>query len=201
MPKRKTKTKTKKPRTPRLADLADAPYNPREIDAESFDGLTASLREFGDIAGITWNQRTGHLVSGHQRLRSLREKYGKTLRMARGVILTPDRDRFRVRVVDWPLRKEKAANVAANSPALAGLFTDDVAELLDAVPDGLFDDLRFDQLVAQLDADTLPDPHPPAGTEAASDRIVEIRCTHQQYESIHDQLEAWRADGVAIDVA
>ncbi len=99
-------------KTPRLNDLAPAPYNPRDIDAEALAALTCSLGEFGDLSGITWNQRTGNLVTGHQRLRSLKERHGDVLKMRRGVIHA-GAETFRVRVVDWPLAKEKAANIAA----------------------------------------------------------------------------------------
>lgn len=144
------KRKKRLPATPRLEDLSEAPYNPREIDEQSLDALKASLQEFGDIAGITWNRRTGHLVAGHQRMRGLRERYGDQLRMSRGVIQCPNGETFRVRVVDWPLKKEKAANVAANNPEIAGWFTDDIVDVLEAVDPGLMDSLRFDELLETL---------------------------------------------------
>jgi len=55
-----------------LADLRAASYNPREITQEALEGLGHSLEEFGDISGIVWNKRTGHLVAGHQRVEALR---------------------------------------------------------------------------------------------------------------------------------
>ncbi len=167
--------KPKRKKTPRLADLEPAPYNEdiRDVDDAAIEALKTSVGEFGDISGITWNQRTGHLVTGHQRLRSLRERYGAELRMARGIIRLPDGERFRVRVVDWPPAKEKAANIAANSPMLAGGFTDAVADMMADVAAGLpdlADELRFDDLLAELDlvddVDDTPDedhvPDPPA---------------------------------------
>lgn len=139
-------------KTPRLDDLAPAPYNPRRIKDRNFEALGYSLEEFGDLSGITWNQRTGNLVTGHQRLRSLKERHGDGLKMRRGVIHA-GAETFRVRVVNWPIEKEKAANIAANSPLLAGVFTTDlaglVAELDTAMPE-LAGDLLLHQLLTSL---------------------------------------------------
>jgi ParB-like chromosome segregation protein Spo0J len=55
-----------------MSDLKPAPYNPRRIDERAQAGLTASIEQFGDISGITWNKRTGHIVSGHQRVEQLK---------------------------------------------------------------------------------------------------------------------------------
>jgi len=115
-----------------LADLAAAPYNPRSITAKALAGLGYSLAEFGDISGIVWNHRTGQLVAGHQRVRSLRQQYGD-LRIEAGEVLTPEGHRFAVRVVDWPEAKEKAANVAANAPTISGDFTADLPALVDEI--------------------------------------------------------------------
>lgn len=160
---------TKRAKTTRLDDLVPAPYNPRDIDSTALEALKASLGEFGDISGITWNRRTGHLVTGHQRLRSLREVHGDALRMRRGIIETPDGVRFVVRVVDWSIDKERAANIAANSPLLGGFFTGGLAELVElvegALPD-LSEALRLDDLldalgmaeVQDLEEDEVPEP-------------------------------------------
>jgi len=53
---------------------------------------------------------------------ALKQKHGKKLALKAGEIMTPDGERFSDRVVDWPEAKEKAANLAANSPFLAGSF-------------------------------------------------------------------------------
>jgi ParB-like chromosome segregation protein Spo0J len=118
---------------PTIKDLRPAPYNPREIGPESLEALGGSLAEFGDISGLVWNRRTGRLVAGHQRLEALKKQHGGRLRMAAGAVLAPDGGRFPVRVVDWPEAKEKAANIAANSPLLAGEFTADLGPLLDEI--------------------------------------------------------------------
>lgn len=106
----------------KLTDLKPAPYNPRTITDEAATALQTSLAEFGDISGIVWNKKTGHLVAGHQRMDALRRKHGKKLVLREGAVITPEGERFPVRIVNWPAEKEKAANLAANSPFLAGCF-------------------------------------------------------------------------------
>ena len=141
-----------KPRS--LDDLKPAPYNPREIEPEALAGLKVSLSEFGDISGLVWNSRTGHVVAGHQRLEALRVKHGDSLRIEGGALVTPAGERFLIRVVDWPISKEKAANLAANSLLLQGTFTDDLGDVLGDLKLDLPDltvDLRLDELVPEAE--------------------------------------------------
>lgn len=157
----------KKLRTPRLEDLKPAPRNPRGIDELGLEGLTYSLKEFGDISGFTWNQRTGHMVTGHQRLRALQEEHGDQLKIRAGAIVTPDGEAFRLRVVDWPEDKEMAANVAANNYQTGGYFTDDIAPLLDEIKEAnpeAHGSLLFEELKQDLGYNDEA-----AGTETAAD--------------------------------
>lgn len=130
-----------------LSELKAAPYNPRTIAAQAFAGLQESLEQFGDLSGITWNKRTGNLVAGHQRVKALREKYGD-LEFQNGELVTPT-GTFSVRVVDWTIEKERAANIAANSPTIAGEFTAELSGLLAQVKTDLpnvFDALRLGEI-------------------------------------------------------
>jgi len=63
----------------KIEDLRPAPYSPRPITDKAASRLGKSLNRFGDIAGIVWNKRTGHLVAGHQRVEQLR-KAGATMK-------------------------------------------------------------------------------------------------------------------------
>ncbi len=136
-----------------LSDLTAAPYNPRTISAGALFGLGYSMDEFGDLSGIVWNSRTGSLVCGHQRVRSLSEKHGD-LEVLDGEIRAPNGNVFSVRVVDWPLDKEKAANVAANATTIQGVFTSDLLDLMlgieSSMPD-VFGGLDFGGMVDALD--------------------------------------------------
>lgn len=57
-----------------LDDLAAAPYNPRRISEDAAAGLRGSIETFGDLSGIVWNERTGNLVAGHQRVACVWDK-------------------------------------------------------------------------------------------------------------------------------
>jgi hypothetical protein len=144
-----------------IDDLRDAPYNPRDITDKSDKALGASLDEYGDISGIVFNKRTGNLVCGHQRVRKLREQ---------GAVVDGDKivcgsNVFDIRVVDWDLTKEKAANISANNTALCGAFTQDVASVLDDVKEDVgrefFSRLLLDEvkIPKDVDSDALLDDH------------------------------------------
>jgi hypothetical protein len=85
-----------------VSKLNSAAYNPRKDlkpgDAE-YDKLANSIEAFGYIEPIVWNERTGNVVGGHQRLKVL---------AARGM------DKIECVVVDYDEMTEKAANVALN---------------------------------------------------------------------------------------
>lgn len=140
-----------------ISDLKPAEYNPRKISGSGASGLRESIKSFGDISGIVWNSRTGNLVSGHQRVEQLRKLGGEM----KGNAIVVGEDVYRVRVVDWPIEKEKAANVTANNPSIQGGFTDGLDDLLIEINDyyddsNLFGDLLLDNLVpsGELDVDT-----------------------------------------------
>lgn len=148
-----------------IEDLRSAPFNPRQIDADALVGLEASLESFGDISGICWNRRTGHLVAGHQRLAALRQRYGVELRVehqdGEAVIVTPKGERFPIRVVDWDELTEKAANLAANNRALEGRFTEGALPLLEEL--GRERPALFDATFLGAIADQIEQPDQPTG--------------------------------------
>ncbi len=58
-------------RTLPVSLLKPAPYNPRIVlqpGMPGYDRLKRSLTEFGLVQPIIWNESTGHIVGGHQRL-------------------------------------------------------------------------------------------------------------------------------------
>jgi hypothetical protein len=105
----------------KVKDLKPAKFNPRKINQKKLDMLGRSMKEFGDLSGIVFNVRTGHLIGGHQRIKHLRpeweivkEEFRDDLgTVARGHVKTPFGD-WVYREVDWPEKKEKAAMIAAN---------------------------------------------------------------------------------------
>lgn len=85
-----------------LDKLKEAAYNPRvklEPGMDEYERLRKSIETFGDVEPIVWNQRTGNVVGGHQRLQVLRDLgYEKAT----------------VSVVDMDEAAEKRLNLALN---------------------------------------------------------------------------------------
>jgi DNA modification methylase len=108
-------------RTMRLADLQPAEYNPRKDlqpgDPE-YEKLKSSIGAFGCVEPIIWNERTQHVVGGHQRLK---------------VMLDLGAEEESVVVVDLAPDDEKALNIALNK--ISGDWDmprlKDILELLD----------------------------------------------------------------------
>ena len=153
-----------------LAELAPADYNPRKISAKAMAGLKASLTRFGELGGIVYNKRTGHLVGGHQRVKAL---------------LALGETHAEVRVVDLPISEEKAANLALNHPGIGGEWDDALlAVVLDDVKRDLptaFEELQLADIIADAgladdaadggtdgltDPDDVPEPLPDPVTRA-----------------------------------
>ena len=194
----------------KLSDLKPAPYNPRTITPEAAEALQTSLAEFGDVSGLVWNRRTGHLVAGHQRMDALRQKHGKKLALRGGAVVTPNGERFPVRVVSWPEDKEKAANLAANSPFLAGSFDSGGLEAVLAELNaadglsGLMDGLRLNDLLPGA-ADVFPvdgaggDPveNGQDGTQGVSGEYVtfSVPLTPSQHAAVMNAVRSAKAAG------
>lgn len=86
----------------KLAEIKPADYNPRVTLTDKdyqYKALKASIDEFELVVPLIVNERTGTLVSGHQRLNVLLEK---------GV------EETEVVIVDFPPEKEKALCIAMN---------------------------------------------------------------------------------------
>ncbi len=98
----------------KVRDLKAAPYNPRKITENKLKMLAKSMAEFGDLSGIIRNRTTGNLIGGHQRLKCLQPDWGIEMTTEdRGYIVTPW-GKWDYREVEWPEKKEIAANIAAN---------------------------------------------------------------------------------------
>lgn len=123
-----------KTRVMNLADIQPADYNPRAISVSAAEGLKASVKRWGLVQPLVWNERTRRLVGGHQRLTAL-------LRLGK--------KKSRVVVVNLPEAEEKALNVALNAETIQGNWTGELAGVLDSVEAfdaELFDALNFGEL-------------------------------------------------------
>jgi ParB-like chromosome segregation protein Spo0J len=101
-------------------------YNPRKDlqpgDPE-YEKLKKSILEFDMVEPLVWNKRTNRLVSGHQRLKILKER--------------GDID-VEVSVIDLDESKEKALNLALNK--ISGKFDKTkLKDLLEEIDTGEFD--------------------------------------------------------------
>lgn len=85
-----------------ISELTPAPYNPRK-DIQSgdpeYEKLKRSLQEFGYVEPVIWNETTGHIVGGHQRLKVLSELGESEIDCV---------------IVNMPETQEKALNIALN---------------------------------------------------------------------------------------
>ena len=128
----------------RLADIKPAEYNPRvrltEVDHE-YKALKASIDEFGLVVPLIVNERTGTLVSAHQRL---------------NVMLSEGVEETEVVIVDMEPEREKALCIALNKISGQwdyGALADILEELRDSPVDILatgFSDDEIADLLGEL---------------------------------------------------
>ncbi|MGX7092551.1 MULTISPECIES: site-specific DNA-methyltransferase [Aerococcaceae] len=136
----------------KLTDLIPADYNPRKDlqpgDAE-YEKLKRSVETFGYVEPIIWNEQTGRIVGGHQRLKVMQDLGYQEIECV---------------IIDIDESQEKALNVALNKISgswdedkLMSLITDlegsdfdvsltgfDVAELDELFKDTLTDGIEDD---------------------------------------------------------
>lgn len=89
----------------KIKDIKAAAYNPRrnlKPGDKEYEAIKASLSEFGNVQPLVWNEVTGNLVGGHQRLKILKEHGHKECQVS--VVHIEDQ------------AKEKALNLALNRP-------------------------------------------------------------------------------------
>jgi hypothetical protein len=124
-----------------VGDLVPASYNPRKITDKQLGMLKKSMAE----SGVVVNVRTGRIIGGHQRTKNLDKSWpiikqphaDKVGTVALGYIET-SAGRWQYREVDWPEKKEAAANVSANKQG--GEFDLPLLkEIILTLDDGAFD--------------------------------------------------------------
>lgn len=131
-------------RTLKATELKAAAYNPRKNlqpeDAE-YKKLRRSMEEFGYVEPIIWNERTGNVVGGHQRLK---------------VLLEQGKEEIECVVTDLEEKDEKILNVLLNK--VKGRW--DIGKLADllqeldeagAMEETGFEDWELQSLLMQYD--------------------------------------------------
>jgi len=182
------------------SELAPDAANPRRITDQASSGLRNSLKQFGDLSGIVFNQRTGKLVTGHQRMAQIRAQYGEhaiepidAAADLYGIRIDAEHF-FAVRVVDWSQAKQRAANLSANNQKTQGAFTDEVTAFLLSVEAAIGEELPGvldDCLLADLLA--LGGGGPMAIEESAANITetfqVIVQCSDEEHQrQIYEQL-------------
>jgi ParB-like chromosome segregation protein Spo0J len=161
-----------------IKDINPATYNPR-IDLQpgdaDYDKLAKSLEEFDLVEPLVWNEKTGNLVGGHQRLKIMEARGDKTATVS---------------VVKLNVSKEKALNLALNKiggdwdlPKLSTLLTELEVKLPDIEVTG-FDNKEIRKLTAQFNQSMLPKGAPEGGD---CEGIV-ITFTPEDFELIQKDL-------------
>jgi ParB-like chromosome segregation protein Spo0J len=158
--------------------LTPAPYNPRRVlqpTHRAYRKLEASLREFGLVEPLVWNERTGHVVGGHTRLRILK---------GMGVAEVP------VSVVRLSDAREKALNVVLNNQEAQGRYDPNrLADLLADLKDlPELEQTGFDRNgLPPLRLEPLPD-LPPVADE---DRVtVTLEMKRETFDQVGPRLDA-----------
>lgn len=148
----------------KLSSIKPMPGNPRTISDGVQAALEASLDRFGYVEPIVWNERTGHIVGGHQRYAILLEKGIKEATVV---------------VVDFPEPEEVAANMTLNNPKIEGTWDDTILSLLTNIRDSneeLYRVLRIDKLMAALEKKTKTDDDTPPGIEVGGEPEPDTKC-------------------------
>jgi hypothetical protein len=146
----------------RLRDWKAAPYNPRTISEDTLGKLHSSLEQYGDLGCIVLNQQTGNIVCGHQRIKGINRNQNIEIISSEPDkngdlwgVLHKDENTFMVRIVDWPLDKEKRANVIANAEWIQGDFDIDMLGDILREPEISIDDVFIDAM--QVESTFAPD--------------------------------------------
>lgn len=173
----------------RIGELNAAPYNPRVAlrpGMPGYERLARSVREFGLVQPIVWNERTGHVVSGHQRLEVLRNEGESEVEAV---------------VVSLPLEREKALNVALNNSHVGGDW--DAGKLVDLLGE-LCELPDFDETLTGFDGDELrnllldaEDEFTPEDEDAADDGVVRVvlEVPEESWEAVRAELDRFAEHG------
>lgn len=98
--------------------IQNAPYNPRTINDYQRKGLKKNLKKVGFLQPIVWNEATGNIVSGHQRISILDE-------------LEKSEDyELSVSAVNLSEKEEMEQNVFLNATTFTGEFDLDALKTL-----------------------------------------------------------------------
>jgi hypothetical protein len=178
-----------------------AAYNPRKdlkpTDPE-YQKLAHSMGQFGYVEPVIWNERTGNVVGGHQRLK---------------ILIASGAEEVEVSVVNLSPTEEKALNVALNK--ISGEWDDEkLTELLKELSQDIdsiligFDQDELDRMLESsiLEVDEYVDgffengSNYQAGKNAAKDTINPAPDREQQQQET-DTVQHWNITALALSNA
>ena len=122
-----------------IEDLLPANYNPRQNiqpGDKEYEKLKKSIEEFGYVDPVIWNEQTGNIVGGHQRLK---------------VLQGLGHNEVQVSVINIDDTKEKALNIALNK--ISGDW--DTSKLSDLLTE--LNDLDIDMDLTGFDTSEMDD--------------------------------------------
>lgn len=147
-----------------------AVYNPRVISDAAKKTLRKGMDRFGLVIPLTWNERTGNLVSGHQRIADI-DGREKTLNYS-----------LTVAVVNVDENTERELNVFLNNPTAQGDW--DLKALEKMLSEGVdLENAGFSQSeIYQLFGDGSLQ----GGSELSAALADQVRLTKERFEKIRN---------------
>jgi len=149
------------------SQILDAPYNPRRISNGNRERLQQGLKRHKLVMPPVWNQQTGNLVSGHQRLSILDAQH-------KGADYLLD-----VAAINVPESEEVQINIILNNDSAMGEF--DTLAIQSLAQEFQFDlsDVGFsrEDLYINFEFDKEP---PPEKTEEQKQKTKDIRTQERQ---------------------
>lgn len=139
--------------------IKEAPYNPRVALAEDdgdYKKIQKSIETFGYVEPIVWNERTGHIVGGHQRFHILKSQGLQEIEVSVVNLKLEDEKQLNVALNkirgEWDYEKleEILKTFSVDEIEVTGFTADEVAIVLEEEEEFEFDDFKWEEPVKEL---------------------------------------------------
>ncbi len=169
------------------SEISFADYNPRKISESAKKKLKANIKRLGVMGGIVWNETTGNIVGGHQKVKILDELHG----------YSPDDNKndyvLTVEKVSLSSKEEKEQNLFLNNKSAQGETDNDL--LARMITDIDYDLAGLDTFDLQLAGIELP-----SSTDIADDvdpfetmrELEKVKSPAEKKQDIQAKKEAVR---------
>lgn len=174
------------------SEISLADYNPRKLSDEARKKLKANIKRLGIMGGIVWNEASGNLVSGHQRISILDE------------INTYPKNDYEITVekVNLTVVEEKEQNIFLNSKSVQGDFDSDlmanIINDIDPILAGLdeFDLTMFNLESPSMDFTDIMEKASKLSSPSAPLSKEEVKAKKEKYSQEVD--EKWEGEPTVI---